>query len=42
MIEVRNIVKEYGNIRVLDDVSLKIQKGKITLLIRINGAGNRT
>lgn len=42
MIEVRNIVKEYGNIRVFDDVSLKIQKGKITSFIGPNGAGKST
>lgn len=42
MIEVKNIVKEYNNNRVLDNVSLKIQKGKITSFIGPNGAGKST
>ncbi len=42
MIEVKNIIKAYGNNRVLDDVSLNIQKGKITSFIGPNGAGKST
>ena len=33
MIEVRNLSKSYGDKMVVHDVSLKIQKGKITSLI---------
>ena len=39
MIEVRNLSKSYGDKMVVHDVSLKIQKGKITSLIGPNGAG---
>ena len=42
MIEVKNITKEYGSIKVLDNVSLKIEKGKITSFIGPNGAGKST
>ncbi len=42
MIVVRNVIKEYNNHRVLDNVSLKIQKGKITSFIGPNGAGKST
>mgnify|MGYP003281969804 CR=1 FL=1 len=42
MIEVRNLSKSYGDKMVVHDVSLKIQKGKITSLIGPNGAGKST
>lgn len=42
MIEVQNIVKKYGECKVLDNVSLKIPKGKITSFIGPNGAGKST
>ncbi|MGF7059440.1 ABC transporter ATP-binding protein [Brassicibacter mesophilus] len=42
MIEVINIVKQYGNKKVVDNVSLKIEKGKITSFIGPNGAGKST
>lgn len=42
MIEVKNIVKKYGNKNVVDNVSLKIEKGKITSFIGPNGAGKST
>lgn len=42
MLEVKNISKSYGDKRVIDDVSLKIKKGKITSLIGPNGAGKST
>lgn len=42
MIEVKNITKNYGSIKVLDNVSLKIEKGKITSFIGPNGAGKST
>lgn len=42
MIEVRNVSKKYGQTNVLDDVSLKIEKGKITSFIGANGAGKTT
>ncbi|NLW39524.1 MAG: ABC transporter ATP-binding protein [Tissierellia bacterium] len=42
MIEVRNIVKQYKDHRVVDDVSFKMEKGKITSFIGPNGAGKST
>lgn len=42
MIEVKNIKKIYGNKSVVDNVSLKIAKGKITSFIGPNGAGKST
>ena len=38
MIEVKNISKAYGNKKVVDNVSLNIQEGKITSFIGPNGA----
>ncbi|WP_337033366.1 ABC transporter ATP-binding protein [Paenibacillus illinoisensis] len=42
MVEVRNVSKQYGGVRVVDDVSLNIAKGKITSFIGPNGAGKST
>ena len=42
MIEVINAVKKYGNSKVINDVSVKIEKGKITSFIGPNGAGKTT
>lgn len=42
MIEVRNLVKSYGNKRVVDNVSTNIEKKAITSIIGPNGAGKST
>jgi len=42
MFEVKNITKAYNGKSVLDDVSLKIDKGVLTGLIGSNGAGKST
>ncbi len=42
MIEVKNLIKQYGNNRVVDDISFKLKKGKITSFIGPNGAGKST
>lgn len=42
MIEVKNLMKKYGSKIVVDNVSLNIEKGKITSFIGPNGAGKST
>lgn len=42
MIEVKNIIKKYSNKTVVDNVSVNIEKGKITSFIGPNGAGKST
>ena len=42
MIEVRNVTKSYGDLKVVDEVCIRIPKGKITSLIGPNGAGKST
>lgn len=42
MVDVKRISKKYGNKKVVDEVSLKIAKGKITSFIGPNGAGKST
>lgn len=42
MIEARGIIKKYGSKKVVDNVSLTIEKGKLTSLIGPNGAGKST
>ena len=42
MIKVTNLSKSYNDKMVVHDVSLEIQKGKITSLIGPNGAGKST
>jgi iron complex transport system ATP-binding protein len=42
MIEVRGVTKRYGAVKVLDGVSLEIDRGKITSIIGSNGAGKTT
>ena len=42
MLELRNLNTLYGNIQVLHDISLHVQKGEIITLIGANGAGKST
>ena len=42
MIEVKNVSKKYGSQTVVNDVSVKIKRGKITSFIGPNGAGKST
>ncbi|MFD2682979.1 iron ABC transporter ATP-binding protein [Bacillus seohaeanensis] len=42
MVDVREVSKRYGNKNVVNNVSLKINKGKITSFIGPNGAGKST
>ncbi len=42
MIEIKNLTKKYGNKKVVDNLSLKIDKGDIFAFIGHNGAGKTT
>ena len=42
MIEIKNLTKKYGEKAVVDNVSLKIERGGITSFIGANGAGKST
>ena len=42
MLHISNVSKSFGGIKALNDVSLNIEKGKITALIGPNGAGKTT
>ena len=41
-ITINNICKKYGNQTIIDNVSLRIEKGKIISFIGANGAGKST
>jgi Cu-processing system permease protein len=42
MIEIQNLTKRYGRRAALDDVSLTLRPGEVTLLLGANGAGKST
>ena len=42
MLEVRNIVKNYGNLQVLKGINLHIKKGEIVSIVGASGAGKST
>ncbi len=42
MIEAENLVKDYGNIRAVDDISFQVNKGDILGFLGPNGAGKST
>ena len=41
-VEAKNIVKDFGSVKALDDLSFKINEGEIFGLIGLNGAGKTT
>lgn len=41
-LEVRNLVKNYGSFRAVNDISFSVEKGKITGFLGPNGAGKTT
>ena len=42
MIEIEHLVKKYGNVTAVDDISMKIEPGRIYGLLGKNGAGKTT
>lgn len=42
MLEVRNVVKTFGNMRAVDDISFSVDKGQVYGLLGPNGAGKTT
>ncbi len=42
MIEIKNLVKQFGKLRAVDDVSLTVGKGKVTVVIGPSGSGKST
>jgi osmoprotectant transport system ATP-binding protein len=42
MIEIRNVTKRYGAATVVDDVSMEVEKGTITVIVGTSGSGKST
>jgi osmoprotectant transport system ATP-binding protein len=42
MIELRNVTKRYGTATVVDDVSMTVRKGSITVIVGTSGSGKST
>ncbi|MBB4216221.1 osmoprotectant transport system ATP-binding protein [Rhizobium sp. BK212] len=42
MIEIRNVTKRYGTATVVDDVSMSVEKGEITVIVGTSGSGKST
>jgi branched-chain amino acid transport system ATP-binding protein len=42
LLEVKNLTVRYGNALAVEDVSLKVDKGKVVIIVGANGAGKTT
>jgi len=42
VLSVRNLTKKFGEFKAVDDLSMDVEKGKVTLLIGPNGSGKTT
>jgi osmoprotectant transport system ATP-binding protein len=42
MIDIRNVTKRYGETTVVDDVSMSVEKGTITVIVGTSGSGKST
>jgi len=42
MLKVNNIVKQYGDLKVLNEVSLNVEKGEVVAIVGSSGAGKST
>ena len=42
MLEIKNLYVNYGNLKILQDITMKIGQGEIISLIGANGAGKTT
>ncbi|MDC7742895.1 ABC transporter ATP-binding protein [Rhizobium binxianense] len=42
MIEIRNVTKRYGTATVVDDVSMRVEKGSVTVIVGTSGSGKST
>ncbi|NYJ13375.1 osmoprotectant transport system ATP-binding protein [Rhizobium leguminosarum] len=42
MIEIRNVTKRYGAANVVDNVSMRVEKGEITVIVGTSGSGKST
>ena len=42
MVQIKNLVKSYGKIKALDDISFSVKKGEILGFLGDNGAGKST
>ena len=42
ILEIKNSIKTYGNIKAVDDISLFVKRGEIVGLLGPNGAGKTT
>ena len=42
LIELRNVVKKYGDVTALDGINMEVQRGELLAVVGPNGAGKTT